>query len=99
MTGLGLVIFWVFWMVWTMAQPHSSIPYGLGVPRRPQEPRRAWYWEFLGLEPGASHTEISKAYRRLAKTCHRDGGGSDVLMRKLNEARTLALGELHSMQR
>jgi hypothetical protein len=52
-----------------------------------------WYWHFLGLAPGASKADIKRGYHRLAKLLHRDRGGTDEDMRRLNEAYTLAMGE------
>jgi hypothetical protein len=51
----------------------------------------AWWWRFLGLKPGASKAEIKAAYHRLAKLLHRDHGGTDEDMVRLNEAYHLAL--------
>ena len=45
----------------------------------------------LGIEPGATVSQINRAYRRKAMTAHPDHGGSHAAMRKLNEARTAAL--------
>jgi curved DNA-binding protein CbpA len=53
----------------------------------------AWYWHFLGLKPGASKAEIKSAYHRLAKLLHRDHGGTDEDMQRLNEAYHLALAD------
>src|SRR6516225_4212855 len=53
----------------------------------------AWYWHFLGLKPGASKAEIKGAYHRLAKLLHRDHGGTDEDMQRLNEVYHLALAD------
>jgi hypothetical protein len=53
----------------------------------------AWWWHFLGLKPGASKAEIKAAYHRLAKLLHRDHGGTDEDMVRLNEAYHLALAD------
>jgi hypothetical protein len=52
-----------------------------------------WYWHFLGLKPGATKAEIKSAYHRLAKLLHRDHGGTDEDMQRLNEAYHLALAD------
>ncbi len=44
-------------------------------------------WEVLGLKPGASREEITKAYRAKAMQCHSDHGGTDDQMARLNVAR------------
>lgn len=49
-------------------------------------------YKVLGLEPGASETEILATHRRLMKMVHPDAGGSDYLASKVNEARDLLLG-------
>jgi hypothetical protein len=54
----------------------------------------AWYWHFLGLKPGATKAEIKSAYHRLAKLLHRDHGGTDEDMQRLNEAYHLALADV-----
>jgi hypothetical protein len=46
----------------------------------------------LGLEAGATRSEIQAAFRRRAKAAHPDSSGSDVDMSRLNEAKDVALG-------
>jgi DnaJ-domain-containing protein 1 len=41
-------------------------------PRQPTYVRDTSHWRVLGLSPGASETEIKRAYRRLARTVHPD---------------------------
>jgi len=48
-------------------------------------------YQVLGLEPGASPTEIRNAWRKLMKTMHPDTGGSEFLAAKINAAKDVLL--------
>jgi curved DNA-binding protein CbpA len=45
----------------------------------------------LGLAEGASEDEIRAAHRRLMRAAHPDGGGSDWMAARVNEARDVLL--------
>ncbi len=49
-------------------------------------------FDVLGLQPGASETEIKAAYHRVISALHPDKGGSNFLAAKVNEAKDLLLG-------
>ncbi len=48
--------------------------------------------DILGLSAGVNRTEIQAAYVRLMRTAHPDGGGSDWLAARINQARDTLLG-------
>jgi DnaJ domain len=49
------------------------------------------WWEILGISRRAHTDEIENAFKKLAKECHPDRGGSTAMMAELNAARTAAL--------
>lgn len=62
-------------------------------PRGPAGPlTREEAYQVLGLQPGATETEIRAAHRRLMRTAHPDSGGSDWLAARVNQARDVLLG-------
>ena len=74
---------------WRDRHAHSadSAPAGQGTMSRIEA------FAVLGLEPGASDTEIRQAHHRLMKGMHPDKGGSTFLATKINQAKDLLLGK------
>ena len=67
---------------------------GASASARPSASRmtRAEAFEVLGLRPNASKSDIQIAYVRLMRGAHPDGGGSDWLAARINQARDVLLG-------
>jgi hypothetical protein len=80
------------WMVWRWLRANAPSD-GSARARAGPSPRgkmtRQEALRVLGLEEGASDEAITNAYRSLIKKVHPDHGGSDVLARQVNEAKSV----------
>jgi hypothetical protein len=88
----GLVMFGpLIWQHWRAAQ-HGQTQQSQPPPRRASGSMTVdEAWQVLGLQPGAEPDAIRAAHRRLMRGAHPDGGGSDWLAARINQARDLLL--------
>jgi hypothetical protein len=83
-------------LIWQRFRAAQSGP---GQAKRPDPPPRQSSgamtveeaWQVLGLQPGADADAIRAAHRRLMRGAHPDGGGSDWLAARVNQARDVLL--------
>ena len=94
----GIVLFGPLVFSWwkQFAAPPSS-PGGTGQsappPRRVGPMRRAEALEVLGLADPVSDSDVRAAWVRLMRVAHPDGGGSDWLAARVNQAKDVLLGK------
>lgn len=50
-------------------------------------------YEILGLSPGATAEQVKEAHHRLMKKIHPDQGGSNYLATKINQAKSVLIGD------
>jgi DnaJ homolog subfamily C member 19 len=92
----GLVMFGpLIWQHWRAAQSTQAQRPQQPPPPPPRRPSGAMTaeeaWQVLGLRPGADAETIRAAHRRLMRGAHPDGGGSDWLAARINQARDILL--------
>ena len=81
-------LLWQKWQAWRRPQRPNAPP-----PRPSTGPMtRDEAFQVLGLRPGASEADIRSAHRRLMRAAHPDGGGSDWVAARVNQARDVLLG-------
>jgi hypothetical protein len=97
--GLALSALLLFgpliWQRWQAGRIETGRPFfgaGAWPPRANTAMTRDEAYDVLGLRPGASEQEIRAAHRRLMRGAHPDGGGSDWLASRVNQARDVLLG-------
>lgn len=88
-TGLVLAgpLVWRWWK--DGARPDSARP----ASRRSSAMTRAEALDVLGLSDPVSEIDIREAWVRLMRVAHPDGGGSDWLAARVNQAKDVLLGK------
>ncbi|MBV8913734.1 MAG: hypothetical protein JOZ05_11935 [Acetobacteraceae bacterium] len=79
------------WNWWKGASAHQTGP--RPSPRRPGPMSRAEALEVLGLTDPVSDSDVRAAWVRLMRVAHPDGGGSDWLAARVNQAKDVLLGK------
>lgn len=88
----GLLLFGpLLWQRWKTGRLGPS-PFSAPGQRTNAAMTREEAYDVLGLQPGATEQEIRAAHRRLMRGAHPDGGGSDWLASRVNQARDVLLG-------
>lgn len=89
----GLVLFgpllWTWWKQHAGAAGGSSNP----PPIRTGPMKRAEALQVLGLTDPVSDSDVRAAWVRLMRIAHPDGGGSDWLAARVNQAKDVLLGD------
>ena len=77
------------WSWWKEAAVRGAAP---GPARRAGPMTRAEALEVLGLKDPVSESDVRAAWVRLMRVAHPDGGGSDWLAARVNQAKDVLLG-------
>ncbi len=88
----GLILFgpllWNWWKQHAAAAPSQGSP----PPIRAGAMKRAEALQVLGLTDPVSDSDVRAAWVRLMRVAHPDGGGSDWLAARVNQAKDVLLG-------
>ncbi len=81
-------------LIWKWWKTHAAAQRGApsSAPRRPGRMSRAEALEVLGLHDPVSDADVRAAWVRLMRVSHPDGGGSDWLAARVNQAKDVLLG-------
>ncbi len=89
-------------LAWQKLRAHSAAAAAFGARQRanagtpPPRPAagmsRDEAYAILGLQSGATEADIRAAHKRLMRAAHPDGGGSDWVAARVNQARDVLLG-------
>lgn len=89
----GLVLFGpLVWQWWSQSARSRPARPAAPPPRRAGPMGRAEALEVLGLADPVSDSDVRAAWVRLMRVAHPDGGGSDWLAARINQAKDVLLG-------
>jgi hypothetical protein len=89
----GLMLFGpLIWDRWKHYAGHRP-SFGAASPRRAGAMSRAEALDVLGLTDPVAESDVRAAWVRLMRVAHPDGGGSDWLATRINQAKDVLLGK------
>jgi hypothetical protein len=76
---------------WREQEPNDAAAGDSGRPSRASEMTEKQAYQILGIQPGATEQDITRAHRFLIKKFHPDQGGSAYLAAQINDAKDFLL--------